>query len=182
MRRKKAVEENVGELNLVPYMDIMVNLIIFMLFTMSGFLQMKVINVSVPAIDNGQTSAESEPTPPPEKKLAIVLAVLDKKGFVVSLSGKFMLEDGTVADALPPGQFTVPNKSDGSYDYDKLKTTMEKVKVMDPSITALTIVPEKSVDYNTIIKSLDAIRRESPKEENKEPGLLYPDILLGIGG
>lgn len=176
MRQRKQVEENVGELNLVPYMDIMVNLIIFMLFTMSGFLQMKVINVSVPAIDTGANSGDTEPTPPPEKKLAIVLAVLDKKGFVVSLSGKFMLEDGSVVDALPPGQFTVPNKSDGTYDFEKLKATMEKVKVMDPSISALTIVPEKSVDYNTIVKALDAIRRDSKET------LLYPDILLGIGG
>ena len=94
MRKRKsdALNFEVGELNLVPYMDIMVNLIIFMLFTMSGFVQMKVINVSLPAIDTGATNSEPPPEEP-EKKLAIVLAILDKKGFIISLNGQIVNEN-----------------------------------------------------------------------------------------
>lgn len=181
MRKRKsaALEFEVGELNLVPYMDIMVNLIIFMLFTMTGFVQMKVINVSVPAISDGPTEGSTEPTPPPEKKLAVVLAILENKGFIVSLSGQYMLEDGSVVDQLPPGAFTVP-VTDGKMDdteFKKLTEVMVKAKAKDPSVTALTIVPQQKVDYNTLVKVMDAVRRTADGTQN-----LYPDVLLGVAG
>lgn len=181
MRQRKSDSLNfeVSELNLVPYMDIMVNLIIFMLFTMTGFIQMKVINVALPAIDTGEPQSASEPTPPPEKKLNIVMAIVDKKGIVVSLSGQFLLEDGSVVDQLPPGAFTLAAGTDGTFDYVRLQKVMEKAKEKDPTVTVLTIVPEKSVDYNTLIKVMDAIRYDS-KEEDKR-SLLYPDVTLGVG-
>lgn len=176
MRKRKsdALNFEVGELNLVPYMDIMVNLIIFMLFTMSGFVQMKVINVSLPAIDTGESSSEPPPEEP-EKKLAIVLAILDKKGFIISLNGQIVNENLETVEKLPDGQYTINALSDGKYDLEKLKAVMEKVKAKDPTVEGLTIVPEKTVDYDSVIKVMDAIRFDAAGKK------LYVDILLGVG-
>jgi biopolymer transport protein ExbD len=38
------------ELNLVPYLDIMVNLVLFMLVTITSFLSFTILNASIPQI------------------------------------------------------------------------------------------------------------------------------------
>ncbi len=163
--RRHVTLEEVSELNLVPYMDIMVNLIIFLLFTMTSFVQMKIINVSVPAI--GESQDQGEGTPPPEQRLAIVLGIIHKQGFLISLNGKFM--EGT-----PEGEPTIKCLPNGNYDFDTLQKKMMEVKRMAPAVTAVTIVPDKAVDYETLVKTMDAIRRDT------DGGILYPDVLLGV--
>jgi len=154
----------VGELNLVPYMDIMVNLIMFILLSMTSFIQMKIINVSVPAIGDDTMEAADKDD---EKTLAIVVGIVDKKGFIISVDGNFM--EGT-----PPNEPTIPNLADGKYDFAMLTTKMAKVKSMDSKQTALTIVPDKRIDYSTLVKTMDAIRRDVGGQ------VLFPDVLLGV--
>ena len=48
-RKLKANEEgHAGELNIVPYLDILMNLIIFMLLSMTGLAAFGILNVSAP--------------------------------------------------------------------------------------------------------------------------------------
>ena len=163
-RRHVTLEEN-AELNLVPYMDIMVNLIMFLLFTMSGFVQMKIINVSMPAIDPADDMAG---TPPPDRpKLAVVLGIVNKSGFLISLNGEFV-------PGPDPEKPTIPTSPNGTYDFDKLTEKMAEVKKKEPTLTALTIVPDVAVDYKTLVDTMDAIRLD------KSGKLLFPDVLLGV--
>ena len=47
------IEEEAGELNLVPYMDIVTNIIIFLLASVVNQVALGNINVSVPTISQG---------------------------------------------------------------------------------------------------------------------------------
>src|SRR3954466_16436875 len=59
------IEEEAGELNLVPYMDIVTNIIIFLLASVVNQVALGNINVTVPTISSGSGSSADQP--PPEK-------------------------------------------------------------------------------------------------------------------
>lgn len=164
-KKHNPLDVEIGELNLVPYMDIMVNLIMFMLVSMTTFVEMKIINVSVPSIQESSNNKSQQE--PPTKQLAVILGIVDKKGFFITLDGNFL--EGT-----PEGGITVPVLPDGGYDYKTLTDKMMIVKGKQPDLTALTVIPDRTVDYNTLVKTMDAIRRDTQGK------ILFPDVLLGV--
>src|SRR5436190_3677520 len=87
MRRLKAAheesEEETAEINLVPYMDIVTNIIIFLLASVVQQVPLGNINVSLPTIGGGAASAETEPETPPLNLTVTVAA----NGFIVAGSG-----------------------------------------------------------------------------------------------
>lgn len=158
-------EEEISELNLVPYMDIMVNLIIFMLFTMTSFIEMKVINVSVPEqqeVNDDDDDATQKPPP-----LAIVVGVVHRRGFTVSI-------DGTFLPGPQASQPTIPCLGNGNYDFPALQSKLSEIKGTAPDITSVTLVADKPVDYQSLVRTMDILRRD--------PGgrPMFPDVLLGV--
>ena len=66
MRRRIREDEEVGELNIVPYLDVVVNLVMFMLLSMTGLITLGVLNVSAPKIGGEGAGARGrgrEPAP-----------------------------------------------------------------------------------------------------------------------
>ena len=57
MRRHRVEEEHAGELNIVPYLDVVVNLVVFMLLSMTGLIALGVVNVSAPKIGGDAAAA-----------------------------------------------------------------------------------------------------------------------------
>ena len=55
------IEEEAGELNLVPYMDIVTNIIIFLLASMINQVSLANINVSVPSISGRRRLRRGQP-------------------------------------------------------------------------------------------------------------------------
>ena len=68
------IEEEAGELNLVPYMDIVTNIIIFLLASVVNQVALGNINVSSPTISAGGRSATDE-TPPEKPPLNLTITV-----------------------------------------------------------------------------------------------------------
>src|SRR5579859_5442155 len=122
--------EEGGELNLVPYLDIVTNIIMFLLATTSFAAALGDINVSAPTT----TAAVSNPdTPPPKNDLNLTVSI-SEKGFTIAASGA-VLYQGYSFDAAgnlvqPPGNVlpTIPKKADGTYDYDALALKMKQIK------------------------------------------------------
>ena len=65
MRRRVREEEHAGELNIVPYLDVVVNLVMFMLLSMTGLITLGVLNVSAPKIAGEGAGATDKPEKPP---------------------------------------------------------------------------------------------------------------------
>ncbi|MFX8339394.1 hypothetical protein ABTL37_19555, partial [Acinetobacter baumannii] len=56
MKRRVHQHEKLGELNIVPYLDILVNLTMFLLVSMTSVIQFGILNVAAP--NYGPASAQ----------------------------------------------------------------------------------------------------------------------------
>src|SRR5438270_11720786 len=86
-------DEDLGELNIVPYLDILMNLIIFMLLSMTGLAAFGILNVNAPNY-GGPSAAVTEPDDKPKLLLTVLIS---KKGFFVAGAGAVLGEQGAQA-------------------------------------------------------------------------------------
>jgi biopolymer transport protein ExbD len=185
--------EEGGELNLVPYLDIVTNVIMFMLATTTFAAALGDINVSSPTT---ASVAQLQNQPPPEPKQELNLAVsISDKGFTIASSGT-VLYSGFSFDAAgnlsqPPGGTlpTVP-KIGKDFDYDGLAKAMEKIKkspaAQNESKVIINANPE--IVYDVVVQVLDACRGKlTPKPDPDHPGKFteayerFGDVLLSAG-
>lgn len=155
------IEEEAGELNLVPYMDIVTNIIIFLLASMINQVSLANINVSVPSISGGGASAED--TPPPEKPPLNLTVSVGATGFTVAAAG----------GVLP----IVPKLPNGQYDYKALTVKLKEIKGSPENATETkaNFSADASIPYDIVVETLDAMRTT---EEGK---ILFPDVAFAAG-
>jgi biopolymer transport protein ExbD len=173
---KPKEEDEMGELNIVPYLDILMNLIIFILLSMTGLATFGVLNVSAPSYGGGGGGANNEA---PELLLTIGVA---KNGYYVAAQGGVLpgLEQNAEPGKAPP---TVAVKADGTYDYvaltEKLKEVKSAVagmiaegKVAPSSGSKVILAADAETPYEVIVNTMDASR------ETTDHKLLFPDVTL----
>ncbi len=164
---KPKEEEEGGELNIVPYLDILMNLIIFMLLSMAGLATFGMLNVNAPNYGAGAGGG-------PDDKPALTLTVaVAKSGFFIAATGG-VLPGQTEPSAAAPGAGapTIPRKADGTYDYDALTAKMMEIKTNFPTESKVIIAAEADTDYDSLVSTMDATR-ETPDRK-----LLFPDVTL----
>jgi biopolymer transport protein ExbD len=171
-RRKLKVREDhdLGELNIVPYLDVLMNLIMFMLLSITGLAAFGILNVNAPSY-GGQSAAVSDDTEKPKLLLSVLIS---KKGFYVAGAGGVLgPQTGSVnPEELPP---TLPKKADGTFDYSALTAQLVGIKKEFPAETKVIIGAEADIPYEVLVSTMDAVR-ESPAPERK---ILFPDVTLG---
>jgi biopolymer transport protein TolR len=161
-------EEESGELNIIPYLDILMNLIIFMLLSMTGLAAFGILNVNAP--NYGGPSAGVQQDNPDQPKLLLTV-LISKKGFYVAGTGAVLPgQGGTPGEGTP----TVAKKADGSYDFSALTAQMVEIKKNFPNETKVIVGAESDIQYETLIQTMDAIR-ETPGADRK---LLFVDVTL----
>jgi len=172
-RRKLRLEEaEFGELNIVPYLDILMNLIIFMLLSMTGLAVFGILNVTAPNYGGATTAANPEGAP---KLLLSVL--ISKKGFFVAGTGAVLGQqpDGQQQpSSSTDGAPTIPKKPDGSFDFAALNGKMVEIKRAFPNETRVIIGAEGEIAYETLIQTMDAIRETFGKDRK----ILFSDVTL----
>ena len=78
---KPREEEETGELNIVPYLDILMNLILFMLLSINGLAAFGILNVSAPSYGPSTTAAPRDDPDPPRLVLSVLIS---KQGHFVN--------------------------------------------------------------------------------------------------
>jgi biopolymer transport protein ExbD len=172
-RKLRPREEDEGnELNIVPYLDILMNLIIFMLLSMTGLAAFGILNVSAP--NYGGPSAAVAPETADTPKLLLTVLV-SKKGFFVAGTGAVPGPEGGGQQPTPnlSGEPTIP-KQGGSYDFVALTSRMVEIKKAFPEESKVIIGAESDISYEILIQTMDALR-ELPGRERK---ILFPDVTL----
>jgi biopolymer transport protein TolR len=166
-RKLKVKEEDeMGELNIVPYLDILMNLIIFMLLSMTGLATFGVVNVSAPAYGAGAGAGSAE-TP------LLLTVAISKKGFYLAATGGVLPgQDGVAAAAPGEGAPTVPALPSGALNYKQLSEEMKKIKATFPQETKIILVAEADTKYEDLVATMDATR------ETEDKKLLFPDVTL----
>jgi biopolymer transport protein TolR len=161
---KPREEEESGELNIIPYLDILMNLILFMLLSINGLAAFGIVNVSAPSYGGPSTSVA--PQENPEQPRLVLSVLISKKGHFINSENAILGQDGAPSVAL---------KADGSYDYASLNAQMVKIKSAFPSETKVIVAADPETPYDALIQTMDAIRetREKPHRD------LFPDVTLG---
>jgi biopolymer transport protein TolR len=155
------IEEEAGELNLVPYMDIVTNIIIFLLASVVNQVALGNVNVSVPSISSGGGSTED--TPPPEKPPLNLTVSVGATGFTVAGAGA----------VLP----IIPKLANGQYDYKTLTVKLLEIKTRPENAdeTKANFNADANTSYDIVIATLDAMRTA----ENGK--ILFPDVAFAAG-
>lgn len=149
-------EEDIAEseLNLVPYLDIMVNLIMFMLVTVSYLAQLKVIDIVAPNYGASASSGASDSEP--ERTLTLAIT---ETGY------RLLSSDPTL------GQTVVPMVA-GDFDYRGLTAKLAELKSQYRFSNTLVVVAAPQVAYDAVVRTLDAARTDGKQT-------LFPDVALG---
>ena len=169
-KRSKHVEldpsEMMGELNIVPFLDIVVNLIMFLLATTEAVLLMAQIESDLPKISRGRSKNDNSVATP----LNLNVVVTDK-GVMVSGSGGKLAQGCEAIESGP--NLTVPSKG-GKYDWAALTTCVAKVKSKFEDETSVTVSADPQVQYEHVVAAMDAIRNQGQRD-------LFPDVLISVG-
>jgi biopolymer transport protein ExbD len=165
-RKLRRETEEVGELNIVPYLDIMMNLIMFMLLTMTALITLGVLNVTAPSYGPSASAGESD-----KNKLTLTVAIT-RQGFFVAGTGGVL--PGESADTTQP---TIGLKN-GQFDYDGLTQKMIDIKKLFPDNTKVILTADANLPYLTLVKTMDSVR-EYTGPDGKHP--LFFDVSLSAG-
>ena len=154
------IEEEAGELNLVPYMDIVTNIIIFLLASVVNQVGLGNVNVTVPTLSSG--GADSSADQPEKKPLNLTVSV-GASGFTVAGAG---------------GVFPViPKLGNGQYDYKSLTVKLLEIKSSPDNAveTKANFNADANIPYDIVVATLDAMR------QTDEGKILFPDVAFAAG-
>jgi biopolymer transport protein TolR len=163
-------EEETGELNIVPYLDILMNLIIFILLSMTGLATFGILNVNAP-----NYGADSGGSDKPDKPPLLLTVAISPKGFFLAAVGGVLPGGTEGAEAPAPGEGTptIGKKSDGSFDFQALNEKMKEIKSAFPTESKVIVAADKDIQYEVLVSTMDALR------ETLDHKLLFPDVTLG---
>jgi biopolymer transport protein TolR len=154
------IEDETGEINLVPYMDIVTNIIIFLLASVVNQVALGNVNVSVPTLSSGGgASSEDKPEKPPLNLTVTVGAT----GFTIAASG----------GVLP----MIPKMANGQYDYKQLTKKLLEIKAATENLeeTKVNFNADANTSYDIVVATLDAMRQDDNGK------VLFPDVAFSAG-
>lgn len=160
--------EMVGELNIVPFLDIVVNLIMFLLATTEAVLLISQIESDLPKIARGRSKGADVSTP-----LNLNVTVTEA-GVIVSGSGGKLAPGCTNIDQSRA--LTVPKKGGKDYDWPGLTACVARIKEQFADEDTVTISADPQVQYENVVAAMDAVR-----ENAKEKAQLFPNVLVSVG-
>jgi biopolymer transport protein ExbD len=170
------------EANLLPIMNLMTILIPFLLLS-ATFIKLTIIDSALPASTqpSDKVSQEVSPTPTPEEKKLTLTVFIREDGFTVGGIGGILdvgNEKEKTEEEKP--QTIIEKKPDGTYDYDKLKEILVRIKDAFPGQNTVILLPEPQIKYDDIIQLMDVARTYKKKQPDgsETEELLFPSPVL----
>ena len=155
--------EQGGELNIVPFLDIVVNLMLFLLATSAVTLAVAQVEVELPATCGGRC-----PQVPPGLDLSVTIV---DRGIVVGARGGWLAPG--CSEVASSSTITVPRRN-GQHDYDALRACAERVHAAHPVERSVIVSADPEVAYEDLIATMDALR-------GSEHAPLFPRVRLAAG-
>jgi biopolymer transport protein TolR len=154
-----------GELNIVPFLDIVVNLIMFLLATSEAVLAIVQIEAQLPQLSSGGKSSGKQ-----EQGLNLNVTLTDGGIIVTGSGGK--LAPG--CEEVSSGRvMTVPKKGT-DYDWAALTDCANKIKARFADEKDVIVGADPMIHYEYVVAAMDALRGDKTKE-------LFPKVLLSAG-
>lgn len=161
--RNRHEEDETGgdaaELNLTPYLDIMMNLVIFLIFSFQVIIEFRLIDVVPPAVSSSAAASSN----PDEKPKPTITLVITKEGYRLL---------STATDTMPPVE--IPKKGD-KYDQTELHDRLVSWKRDFGLGNSIVFTADLETEYQVVVEAMDTIRMD-------KDDLLFPDVLLARAG
>jgi len=163
--RELAPDEEGGELNIIPFLDIIVNILIFLLATIAVIFTARIDSTPPSNRSAGTRSADANES----LRLTVMLV---NEGISVKASG------GNVApgcNGRGPG-LAIPNLN-GHYDFAALTECASRLKGASEKFEGekqFYLSANPGVEYQNLILTIDAMRENAEGEE------LFPDPLFTL--
>jgi biopolymer transport protein TolR len=152
-----------SELNIVPFLDIVVNLIMFLLATSEAVLAITQIEAQLPALGRGGGA-------PKEPGLSLSITITESGVIVTGSGGKL----GPGCDTVTSGRIITVPKNAGGYDWPALTECLVKVKQKWLDEEDVMIGADPMIQYENVVAAMDAVRSDGKQT-------LFPKILLSAG-
>jgi biopolymer transport protein ExbD len=163
--RELAPDEEGGELNIVPFLDIVVNILIFVLATVAVTFTSS-IETNPPGAGGQGVRQETK------KSLGLTIMIVNQ-GFSIKAQGGNVAPGCTNAG---PG-IAIP-KSGSVYDFMALQDCVSRLKKSAPDFqeeTQAFVSGNPDTNYQTVISVIDAIRTD------QQGDTLFPDVNFKVG-
>ena len=150
-----------AELNLVPYLDIMVNLVIFLLFTFQVVIEVCRIDLVAPAYGKGAGDGAADE----QQRIATVTVAIHKTGYTL------------LSDDPAMAVIDIPLKG-GQHDTERLREELHTWKTNFTLAEGLVMMGDDATEYALVVLTMDALRQYKGQD-------FFPDIMLaksaGVG-
>lgn len=156
MRRKHRRLQSEADLDITPFMNLMIVLVPVLLLNMV-FAHTSVLELNFPTGENLSADQKEE--------LQIQVVIYDDRLVVAD-------NQGGVIKNIP--------EREGSYDFALLKDVMKELKSRVPDKKDLIIMPSRRTSYQTLVSVMDTVRSyEAVVAGDVVEAELFPDISLG---
>jgi biopolymer transport protein ExbD len=142
-----------NDLNLVPYMDIMVNLIMFMLIVTAYIVELRQAPVLAPAYGSNPGEKSEKPKP-------FITVAISTKSFALLGS----------TDEVPAAELV---KEGDAYPYAELTQKLRMYKTEYQVAENIVVTADGSIPYWVVVSTMDATRKDSQ-------GPLFPGVTLSL--
>lgn len=170
--------ETSGELNIVPFLDIVVNIIMFLLTLTAYIVLTTELNAHLPTASRGGRGSSA-----PAAETLNLSVTIGAGGIIVAGSGGKLapgcttMQQGRVVTvpALPNAQ--ADGNGDGFpdvYDWAGLTRCLATVKSQFPDESQVILSADPDVEYRHLVAAMDSIRADGELP-------LFPEILLSAG-
>jgi biopolymer transport protein ExbD len=153
-RMRRARRQDVAELNITAFLNLMVVLVPFLLIT-AVFTQLTIKELNLP---------DSSQTPPPQDDVKQGLTVLIRD------TGLTLTKDGKTVDNWP--------KDERGYTYAGLTSRLAEIKNANPAEDRITLLLEPGINYDTLIQVMDAVHYLPAAREGVLVDM-FPQISVG---
>jgi biopolymer transport protein TolR len=177
--------EEMGELNIVPFLDVVVNLIIFLLATTQAVLAIAQIDAQLPSLGR-RTGRQNLDDPGSTLNLSVTIT---RAGVIVSGSGGKLAPGCTQTQTgrvitVPTGSGyvwtrEVPNPEGGTRRVPgptsvALTECAERIHSEFPGETKVIVSADPEIEFEHLVGTMDALR-------GSETEPLFPDVMLSAG-
>ncbi len=157
-RRVKRMEST--EIDLTPYMNLLVVLAPFLLIT-AVFTRLAVLEIYLPPPASAELMSK---LPSPEEQLVLTISITEK-GLVVANGNKII-------------SFVQPTSK--GHDLQTLSAVLQQIKARFPTVDNAIILSKPDIAYDELVQVMDATRVAFVVSEgNKTSYSLFPNISLG---
>lgn len=176
-RREEDVEQEElegGEINLIPYLDIITNLLLFLLIGVSAGYVLGQINTTLPDHVPANQVAPLDPSKLPDEQPLQLVVSTSKQGMLLWSVSQL---EGTLAvpkARIPRLPATQANEAP-RYDYAALNNALYEIaarrwkgKLRGTETYEIIIQCDPDIPYETVVEVMDAVRKRMPQAGRPE--------------